>query len=740
MRILFVMVCGLLFPVLLNAQSVKGKITDTKNNPLPGASLIWLGTTIGTSSDNKGKFELPLDTNNNKLIASYNGFSPDTLDYSGQQYLQIKLHAAKSLNEVIVRGSRPGIFLPNAKPFKLEVITQTELKKAACCDLAGCFETQASVQPTTTNIVTNSKELRVLGISGIYNQVLIDGMPLIQGLSYTYGISSIPGTLIDNIYVSKGANSVLQGFESISGQINVETKEPDNTDKLLLNGYINNFGEKQFNVNYAIKGKGWSDLISFHTVQPANKTDGDHDTFLDVPLLTRYSFFNKLKYGNDRDWGWSSRIGVGYLNEQRIGGQTFFNPETDKGTMNAYGQVVNISQPELWTKTSYKLNDENKFTIIASSLYQDQTAYFGTTLYKANQTSLYANLQYELTYNEKQNLKVGISYRYFILDENINFLSNPLNKTYAGNYNKLDNIPGIFAENTFTWFNDKVVLLTGLRADHHQTFGSYLTPRALIKYEPIKNSIFRASIGTGWRTVNIFSENINLLASSRNVVFEEPLKPEKALNYGASFTQKFDGQNIEGYFSADYYRTDFQNQIFPDYDTDPNKIIIANFFGKSVSNAYQVEAGAQFLKTWELKLAYSYLDVYRIQNGSKYILPFNPKNTLLATLSYKPVSAKWHIDLNAHWFGIQQLPNTDSKPEPYRRPQTSDPYTLVNGQFTKTWKIFEFYAGAENIFNFRQNQPILGWQDPFGKYFDTSSAWGPIRGREMYLGIRFMVH
>lgn len=728
----------LLFPWALSAQTLKGKVTDNNNNTLSGASVYWLGSAIGTTSNEKGGFEIQIIPElEKKLIVSFTGYKSDTLTIKDQTFIEIKLQYAKVLNEVVVKSERPGTYISSLNPIKTEVITKTELTKAACCDLAGCFETQGTVQAVTTNVITNSKELRILGLSGIYNQVLIDGMPLIQGLSYTYGISSIPGTLVDNIYISKGANSVLQGHESISGQINVETKEPDNTDKLLLNVYTNNFMEKQFNANYAFKKGKWSDLLAFQTVQPANKFDRDHDTFLDVPLLTRYMLFNKWKYGNDKDWGWSSRIGLRYLNEQRIGGQTFFNSANDKGTTNAYGQTVNIQQPELWTKTSYRFNDNNKLSFIASTFYQDQKSYFGTTRYTANQTNAYANLQYELFYQGRHILKTGISYRHLSLDENIAFTANPLNRTYNGDYRKKESIPGVFAENTFNWADNKLVWITGLRLDHHNQFGSYLTPRTLLKYDIKEGSTIRASIGTGWRTINLFSENNNLLASSRNIIISEQLKPERALNYGLNFTQKFDARTVEGYITVDFYRTQFQNQIFPDYDADPTRAIISNFTGTSVSNGFQAEAYAKFFNRLELKSAYNYLDVYRLVDGQKVVLPFNPANKVLSTISYKPLTNKWHADVNIHWFGKQRLPNTRNNPVEYQRPDQSQSYTLFNAQFTKNWKRFEVYAGCENIFDFRQKQPIIGWQNPFSPYFDTSSVWGPTRGREIYAGIRF---
>lgn len=735
----FIFIVGLLFPYALLSQSILGKVTNENNEPLVGASVFWANTTIGTTTGVKGEFELTTkDISQKLLVASYVGHIADTLEISNQTFVVFKLSESQTLNEVVVKGQRDGVIISDLQPIKTEQITQTELGKAACCDLAGCFETQTTVQPQTTNVITNSKELRILGLSGVYNQILIDGFPMIQGLTYTYGISSIPGTLVDNIYVSKGANSVLQGFESISGQINVETKEPDKTDQLFLNAYINSFSEKHLNANYAAKKGKWSNLTAFHTVQPANEFDRDNDNFLDLPKLTRYMVSNKLKYGNDKDWGWNSRIGLRFVNEQRIGGQTFFNENTDKGSTEAYGQTVNINQPEVWTKTGYRLNDRHNFVLFASSFYQNQNSYFGTVKYDANQTNFYGNLQYELTYG-KNSLKTGFSFRHLTLDENVAFTDNTLQRTYAGNYLRNENIAGAFAENTLKLFNDKLTWIAGVRADNHNQFGTIVTPRTLLKYDITPNTIIRANVGIGWRTVNLFSENINLLVSSRDIVFVEQLELEKALNTGVNFTQKFNAENLTGFFSADYYRTEFQNQIFPDYDTDPTKAFIENFSGKSVSNTFQVEVYLNFWQQFEFKTGYSFLDVYREIDGQKVLLPFNPRHKVVTTLGYKPQSKKFHVDMNIHWYGQQRLPNTQSNPPEFQRPDFSENYALVNAQFTYNLKKFEFYAGCENIFDFRQLRPIIGWQDPFGQYFDTSSVWGPTRGRELYLGLRFKI-
>jgi outer membrane receptor for ferrienterochelin and colicins len=339
-------------------------------------------------------------------------------------------------------------------------------------------------------------------------------------------------------------------------------------------------------------------------------------------------------------------------------------------------------------------------------------------------------------------LKTGLSFRYLNLTEDIAFTDTLLNRNYDGVYQRIDIIPGIFAENTMRFFENKLTWIAGIRGDFHQQFGFQFTPRTLIKYDITPKTIIRANVGTGWRIVNLFSENIGLLVSSRNIVFIGNLEPEKAINFGVNFTQKFetDDNNFSGYVSADYYRTDFLNQIFPDYDSDPSKAIIQNFTGISVSNGLQAEIYFKIYKRFEFKSGYNFLDVFRQVGDIKQILPFNPMHKLLITFSYQPLNDKFHIDLNLHWYGEQRLPNTKSNPVEFQRPDFSQPYTVLNAQFTYNLKMFEIYTGCENIFDFRQLQPIVSWQNPFSPYFDTSSVWGPTRGREFYLGIRFKLN
>ena len=735
---IFIFIVGLLFTYVLSANTIKGKVTNSKKEPISNAYVYWAGSSKVVLTGYQGEFEISeINGDNNKLIANYVGYLADTIEVETQGFVTFILQETKALDEVVIEVQRKGVMISSLNPIKVEQITATELRKSACCDLSGCFETQTTVQAQTTNIITNSKELRILGLSGVYNQILIDGMPMIQGLTYTYGISSIPGILVENIHISKGANSVLQGYESISGQINVELKEPANAEKLFLNLYINSYAEKHLNAYYTFKKKKWSILTSVHTVQPSNKIDNNDDNFMDLPLLTRYMLFDKWKYGNEKKWGWNSSLTLRYVNEQRSGGQKEFNSKRDNGSTNIYGQSVNINQPEIIAKIGHRLNDSHNFSLQTTAFYQEQKSYFGTVKYDAVQTNFYSNFQYTLNYS-KHSLNMGASFRHLRLNEDISFSDTLLHRTYAGKYNRQDDIPGLFAENTLLFLNNRLTFIAGIRGDNHNIFGFKVTPRLLVKFDISQKTTVRANVGTGWRTVNLFSENIGLLASSRDIILIEKLKPEEAVNLGLNFTQKFDvaNGNLTGYFSADYYHTNFKNQIYPDYDTDPTKAIVKNFAKTSISNGFQAELNLHLLKLCEFKFGYNFLDVFSEVNGIKKTLPFNPKHRFLATFSLKPKSNKFHFDVNMHWIGEQGLPDTKLNPLPFRRPDLSKPYTVVNTQFTYNFNKFEVYTGCENIFNFTQKEPIISWQNPFSPYFDTSSAWGPTRGREVYVGIK----
>lgn len=720
-------------------ESVTGVVMNMDDDLLIGAQVYWADGGKGVVTGTDGRFELdPPGEGLYPLVARFVGYQPDTLVVGGGYECTYYLKPMGDLDAVEIMERQDGVFISNLNPVKTETITQTELRKAACCDLAGCFETQTTVQPQVTNVITNAKELRILGLSGVYNQILIDGLPMVQGLTYTYGLSGIPGTLVDNIHVSKGANSVVQGYESMVGQINVETKNPVNTDRLFLNAYINNFGERHLNANVAFKKGKWSNMTALHTVQPARVIDRDDDRFMDLPLLTRYMVFNRTQYGDESQRGFYSRVNFRYMDEQRIGGQVNFDPSRHLGETEVYGQQVQINQPDVSTRSGYRFNERTQVVLLASAFMHRQDAWFGTVHFDAEQYNGYANIQLEHDYGATHSMKTGVSYRHLTLSETIAF-SDDLNRTYDGRYVRVENIPGMFVENTMNFFDNRLTWIAGVRTDHHNTFGTITTPRSLLKYDLAEQTSVRASAGYGWRTVNLFSENNLLMIGSREVVFAEELNPETSINYGLNFTHKFDNDRLSGFFSLDYYRTQFGNQVFPDYDADPGVAIIENFTGTAISEGFQAELFVRLARRMEIKTGYNYLHVYREIEGERRLLPFNPMHKVVNTLSFTPLHEKWHVDANIHSYGRQRLPNTAANPVEYQRPDFSEPYTVVSAQWTSIFGQFQVYLGVENIFDFRQLQPILSWEDPFSPFFDTSSVWGPTRGREVYVGVRYAI-
>jgi len=725
----------LLLPFLIHSQEyVTGKITDENNTPLINTSVHWMNTNMGTITNNQGLFKIKnLDTVEKKLIISFIGYQNDTIIINDIYDIgAISLKPINSLKTIDLKENKTGTYIDKNNAIKTEIITKEELTKAACCDLAGCFETQISVESKTTNIITNTKELSVLGLSGTYNQILLDGLPIIYGATYTYGVSAIPGTLIENIYISQGLASVLQGTESISGQINIQLKEYQESEKFFINLYANSFNAKQINIDYNYKVNKWKNILSFHSSQPAKIIDHNNDNFLDLPQTTKYSIYNKWTYGLENNDGIYSSITFRYLDEERIGGEIDFNPKENLGDTINYGQKITFQQPELHLRSSYNFN--NNAILLHSALTQHkQKSFFGTTKYLVDQINYYFKLGYSTQWNNHR-LESGFSFKSLIIDERIE-LNNNFNHTYGGEYSKNEKIPGLFIENTFKW-QENIELITGFRLDNHNIHGWMHTPRMLLKYNFSENTIGRFSCGSGWKTINLFTEYINILGSNENIIIGNDLQPEKSTNFGFNFLHAIYLDKIELQFIFDAYKTLFSNQIFPDYESDPQLIIIDNFQDKSESNSLQAEIGIEIIDEIGIKLAYNYLDVFRNHNNHKHRLPFISKHHILNTFSYKPIDKKWHFDFNIHWFGRKKLQNTDNNPVEYQRPEYSNPYSMVNAQFTQNIKNLDFYIGCENILNFTQENPIISAENPFGPYFNISNVWGPVKGREAYIGLR----
>lgn len=718
------------------AQSITGNVTDIMGKPLVGAHIIWENQTSGTVTNEQGTFSIADISDSIRVLhISFVGYTTEKIKVGALKHWEVQLIEDATLTEIQVEAKGSATRFANDVA-KVEVLGVREIQRAACCSLAGCFSTNSNVEANVTNVVTDAKELRILGLSGVYIQVLVDGLPLIQGLAYPYGPNSYPGTMIEKIFVTKGANSVLQGFESISGQINMEFHQPETAPILFLNAFANSFGETQYNVNYMVKKPKWSNLSIAHLTTPATNIDRDQDGFRDIVRTNRVSFYNRWAYDNPEKPKWRHYIAARYLRENREGGLTSFDHHIHKGTSQVYGQNVFMNHGDITTKTNFILNDKTSIIMLNSAFLHHQESYFGVKHYLGKQFNLTSTMYADYYYgSQNHNLKAGISHRHNRLQEDIQFLEPLPFLDYEGRYVTDYDIPGLFAENKITF--SKFTILTGLRYDHFGSFGWKLTPRLLVRAQLNENTDIRFNIGKGYRIAQIFAENSSLLAGNRSLEIAHDLAPEEAINTGLNFIRNFKWNEISITLSGDAYLTYFQNQIFPDFDKSVNTAIVSNFFGRSVSNSYQIENKWIFSQQFDVKVAYNYLQVYRVNEGIREHLPFVPTHKWTANTSYSLPNDQWQFDMTYRWIGSKRLPSTLNYPEQYRLPATSQPYSQIDFQITRRWKVFQIYGGIENIFDFRQEFPILGYDQPFGQFFDPAFNWGPTKGREFYLGVRY---
>jgi outer membrane receptor for ferrienterochelin and colicin len=716
---------------------IKGVDENGHEHPLLGANVYWLDTLIGTTSNEVGFFRLRRNTGNKYLVASYIGYAPDTLQVADRGTVNFTLASAKTLEgvEVLYRQKSTEIDFLESK--KVEVISGKELLKAACCNLSESFETNPSVDVSYTDAVTGTRQIRMLGLAGPNIQITRENMPDIRGLSSIYGLTYIPGPWIESIHVVKGTGSVINGFESIAGQINVNLQKPEYMDKLLLNGFVSQGGRIEANANARINvGEDIGTAILIHGSTNRIKHDRNSDGFMDMPLSNQGIFLNRWELRKEN--GLHFEVGIKGTWIDKTGGEIDFDPKTDKGTTNIWGMELNTQRLEGWTKIG-KVNIQKpwqSFGIQLSGVVHDQDSYFGLNSYDASQTSLYANFLYQsIIENTNHKFLTGLSYQYDAYSELLNSTS----------FDREEMVPGAFFEYTYN-YRDKFTAVAGWRLDHHNQIGTFMTPRLHIRYALNDRSVLRASTGRGQRTAIIISENSGLLASSRQIVIEGQennlpygLKPEIAWNFGVNYTQDFTLDYREGFFSLDFYRTNFENQIVLDLDRNPQEAVFYNLNGKSYSNSFQAQVDYEILKRLDMRLAYRFFDVKTTYDGELRLKPLVSRHRFFVNLAYES-RTYWKVDYTLNWQGKKRIPDTFTNPEPYQLQEYSPNFMVINLQVSKTWlEKLNVYLGVENLLNYRQDNPILASEDPFGPYFDSSLTWGPIFGRNIYAGIRYNI-
>ena len=638
-----------------------------------------------------------------------------------------------------------GAYISRLKPIKTEVITQAGLNKLACCNLSESFENSATVDVGYSDAVSGAKQIQMLGLAGIYSQLMWENIPFLRGLSSSYGLSYVPGSWMESIQISKGTSSVINGYESVTGQINVEYKKPQTAKPFFLNYYISSELKNELNVFSTHKiNKNLSTMLMGHGSYMGTKWDENNDGFMDQPKLNQINLFNRWAYEGE---GYHSILGFNFVNENRNGGQMDYDENIHRNDTIKYGIGIKNQRFQLFTKNGFEIKgmEETSLGIQAAATYHKQDAYFGLTNYNGTQKSLYLNAIFQSEITHRHLYSLGFSYQYDNYEETYSKLK--ANKTYDTSYNRprIESVPGVFAQYTYE-IPEKLTVIAGIRADFNSYYRTFVTPRLHLKWNITKSATLRASAGKGYRSASIFSENMGYLASSRTVMIVDNLDLEEAWNYGINFSKCWEfKENRKATFTIDFYRTDFINQVVVDIDhmmhhVDFYNLGFKNTGGKSYSNSLQAEFNIDAFKRFNIGVAARMNDVKVDYLNGTMEKPYVSKYKGLLTMSYATKYEKWMFDFTLQLNGKSRLPNMKMAPAAPVYDNYSPAYAFLLGQITRKFRNFDVYIGSENIADYMQHDPIMGASKPFSNAFDASMIWGPIMGRMFYGGIRWTIN
>ena len=735
---------------------ITGVVLDENGNPMIGANVYWAGTGVGVATDIDGQFSLmpvkkSLYTASRKggeqdaprlLVASFVGYHNDTVEVKDRTPLTIVLIPEAVLDEVTITERKQGVLKSRTSAFDTQTIGTEELCRAACCNLSEAFETNASVDVAYADAATGAKQIRLLGLSGTYVQLIQENTPAVRGLAQNFGLEYIPGPWMNSIQVSKGTSSVINGYEATSGQINVELLKPQTQNPLSINLMLNSELHAEANImgGWKLKEHLYTGLLA-HYQEGFMAMDDNHDGFADMPKSRNANLANRWFY---KHGDYTFQAFVRGLYDRRRGGQlsdTIANP---------YHINLDTWRVEGFMKNGYVFDDESgsSVAVIAAISYHNLNNRYGLRQWKANQLNAYLNAICQLNWegggliDNDHRLSTGVSVNYDRYGEGLEADGVKLN------LDRQEVTPGIFAEYSYT-YAEMLSLVAGVRADWSSRYGFFFTPRMNIRYTPWQWWTLRGSVGMGYRSPNAIADNTYILPSSRTLDMVGTIGQEQAVNAGLSTTFYIPMGSRELQLSAEYYYTHFLNSVIVDLDQDPHAVHIYNqrdINGRSFAHSAQVEASMEVLRGWTWTAAFRWTDVEQTTiDGSGVarlrIKPLTNRFKAVITTSYQTPLKKWQFDVTAQFNGISRLPDGFTAMGDlnggYAHPRQLSWYPQLMAQVTKYFRTCSLYLGAENMTNFRQSSPIIGADAPYGPDFDASMAWGPITGWKIYLGFRY---
>ena len=604
-----------------------------------------------------------------------------------------------------------------------DIIGQGQLQRAACCNLDESFTTNPSVDVSYADAATGARQIKLLGLSGTYVQMLTENVPNLRGAALPYSLGFVPGPWMQSIQVSKGASSVKNGYESITGQINIEFLKPQATDGIRGNVYLDSRLKLDANAdaNIHLTDKlSTGLLLHFENRQQAH--DGNGDGFMDMPKLRQYNIMHRWAYVSQSV---ISQLSLRLLKDNREGGMAEHHASTDVGAtpMPLYAINVVTNRYEAQWKNAYLFQDSRNSSIalMLHGSWHDADHTFGHTLYDVTQKNGYAQLMFESDITPSHSLAVGASVNHYYYGEQ-------LSDNLQADALPSETTVGAYAQYTYK-YGSKLTVMPGLRVDHSNHYGTFVTPRLHLRYAPAKVVTLRASAGKGYRSPHAIAENVTMLASGRAVSVADDLQREEAWNYGvsASLNIPIANRNIE--INAEYYYTHFLHRMIVNIDgpKGPHTLSFENLAGKSYSHTLQVDATCEVFDGFTATAAFRYNDARATYDGVLSRQPLSSRYKGLLTLSYKTPLKLWHFDVTGHLVGSGLL---------YDRVTAYPTYFQLQAQVTRELRHFAIYAGGENLTAYKMKTPVISASDPWSPSFDATQVWGPTEGAMAYVGVR----
>lgn len=727
MKFLWITGFFLLLHSLATAQ-IKGIVFGVEENgkkPLEYAKVQLKHTRTGAITDEQGRFELILpkylpDT----MIISAFGYENDTVIVTKEDRftgMEINLYSENLLDEVVVEYRRNSHSVSRLKPLYVEELGEGELKKAACCNLSESFETNATVDVNLTDAVSGAKKIQLLGLDGIYTQMQMENIPFLNGLESSFGMNTVPGTWVESIQITKGTGSVVNGYESMAGLINVEYRKPSTMHRLYVNGYGNILGRGELNIHGGqLIGKKWSTGTFAHISGLQTETDRNNDGFRDVPLNKTASILNRWDYQGER---FETKFGVSAYYDERAGGQL-------AAVANRYEATTTNKHLEAFAKTGFFFAKKpyQSIGVVYQFKAHDINGKFGLRNFSGEEYRGYVNAIYDgIIGSTTHKIKFGVSGVAQELNQRVD--------TVAINRQVLT--PGVFAEYTYT--GSRLTAIAGARYDYQETYGAQFSPRIHLKWIADEFTDIRLTTGRAWRLPNVIIDNSSLLATSKAWVLPTTIKQEVVWNSGISVVRQLEWWNRPASITADFFHARFQRQLIVDREQSIDTFFFAFQENASFSNTFQTELSFSPHKTLTIRLAYKYLQVRARYNGVSQQQVMIPQHRGLFNVAYVSRNKRWEADATFSLYGRMRLHDVMLHDGQVMEAELSKRVPQVLAQVTHHFKRLDVYVGGENLANFTQKNPIISANDPYNAAFDATRVWAPVLGAVIYAGFRYEI-